>query len=132
MLLLKYLLLSAGIAMFVIAAGILTYDAYLLLAYQRRRLHADPAAGTPGAAPALRWRTSVALVMLAWAPLLVSAGIVIVPSGMAGVRLSQTKGTLAGTLYPGVHFVTPLIERVELFNTRDQLFTTGISEDSLA
>src|SRR6202165_732063 len=56
----------------------------------------------------------------------------IVPSGMAGVRVSQTKGTLAGTLYPGVHFVLPLIERVELFNTRDQLFTTGISEDSLA
>ncbi len=132
MLLLKYLLLSAGIAMFVIAAGILTYDAYLLIAYQRRRLHADPAGGTPGRAPAMRWRTSVALVMLAWAPLLVSAGIVIVPSGMAGVRVSQTRGTLAGTLYPGVHFVTPLIERVELFNTRDQLFTTGIDEDGLA
>jgi regulator of protease activity HflC (stomatin/prohibitin superfamily) len=132
MLLLKYLLLSAGIAMFVIAAGILTYDAYLLIAYQRRRLHADPAGGTPGPAPAMRWRTSVALVMLAWAPLLVSAGIVIVPSGMAGVRVSQTRGTLAGTLYPGVHFVTPLIERIELFNTRDQLFTTGIDEDGLA
>ena len=45
MLLLKYLLLTAGIAMFVIAAGILAYDAYLLLAYQRRRLHPDPEAG---------------------------------------------------------------------------------------
>jgi len=31
-----------------------------------------------------------------------------------------------------VHFVMPLVERVELFNTRDQLFTTGISEDGLA
>jgi len=136
MLLLKYLLLSAGIAMFVIAAAILSYDAYLLIAYQRRRLHPDPEAGAAGPAsglaPTVRWRTSVALVMLAWAPLLISAGIVIVPSGMAGVRVSQTKGTLAGTLYPGVHFVVPLVERVELFNTRDQLFTTGISEDSLA
>ena len=131
MLSLKYLLLSAGIAMFVIAAGILFYDAYLLIAWQRRRLHPDPEGGALGPAPAMRWRTSVALVMLAWAPLLVSAGIVIVPSGMAGVRVSQTKGTLAGTLYPGVHFVTPLVERVALFNTRDQLFTTGISEDSL-
>ena len=72
------------------------------------------------------------LVMLAWAPLLISAGIVIVPSGMAGVRVSQTKGTLAGTLYPGVHFVVPLVEHVELFNTRDQLFTTGIAEDGPA
>ena len=132
MLLLKYLLLSLGIAMFVIAAGILIYDAYLLIAWPRRRLHPDPEAGASGPAPAMRWRTSVALVMLAWAPLLISAGIVIVPSGMAGVRVSQTKGTLAGTLYPGVHFVMPLVERVELFNTRDQLFTTGISEDALA
>src|SRR5271157_6620835 len=132
MLLLKYLLLSAGIAMFVIAAGILSYDAYLLIAWQRRRLHPDPEGGAPGAAPNVRWRTPVALVMLAWAPLLISAGIVIVPSGMAGVRVSQTKGTLAGTLYPGVHFIVPLVERVELFNTRDQLFTTGITDDSLA
>src|SRR5271170_389337 len=133
MLLLKYLLLSAGIAMFVIAAGILSYDAYLLIAWQRRRLNPDPEAGAldRGSAPAIRWRTSVAFVMIAWAPLLISAAIVIVPSGMAGVRVSQTKGTLAGTLYPGVHFVTPLVERVALFNTRDQLFTTGISEDSL-
>jgi len=132
MLLLKYLLLSLGIAMFAIAAAILIYDAYLLMAWQRRRLHPDPEAGGPGPCPAIRWRTSVAFVMLAWAPLLISAGIVIVPSGMAGVRVSQTKGTLAGTLYPGVHFVMPLVERVELFNTRDQLFTTGISEDALA
>jgi regulator of protease activity HflC (stomatin/prohibitin superfamily) len=131
MLLLKYLLLSAGIAMFVIAAGILTYDAYLLLAWQRRRWNLDPSAA-PGLVPTVRWRTPVALVMLALAPLLISAGIVIVPSGMAGVRVSQTKGTLAGTLYPGVHLVVPLVERVQLFNTRDQLFTTGISEDSLA
>jgi len=132
MLLLKYLLFYAGIAMFVIAAVILSYDAYLLIAWQRERRHPDPEAGAPGPAPAMRWRTSAAFAMLAWAPLLVSAGIVIVPSGMAGVRVSQTKGTLAGTLYPGVHLVVPLVERVELFNTRDQLFTTGMSEDALA
>ncbi len=128
--LVKYLLLSAGIAMFAIGAGILTYDAYLLIVHRRGRLSPE---GTtpPPPPPAFRWRTPIALVMLAWAPLLISAGIVIVPSGMAGVRVSQTKGTLAGTLYPGVHFVVPLVERVEMFNTRDQLFTTGITEDGL-
>jgi regulator of protease activity HflC (stomatin/prohibitin superfamily) len=131
MLFVKYLLLSAGIAMFVIAAGILTYDAYLLIAYRRGRLHPEGTTPLP-LPPAFRWRTGVALVMLAWAPQVVSAGIVIVPSGMAGVRVSQTKGTLAGTLYPGVHFIVPLVERVEMFNTRDQLFTTGITEDGLA
>ena len=105
MLWLKYLLLSAGIAMFAIAAGILTCDAYLLIVWQRRRSNLDPEAGAPGLSPSpgpnpkVRWRTSVALVMLAWAPLLISAGIVIVPSGMAGVRVGQTKGTPAETLY---------------------------------
>jgi regulator of protease activity HflC (stomatin/prohibitin superfamily) len=131
MLLIKYLLLSAGIAMFLIAAGILAFDAYGWLAWRRRRLELDPAAGAPEASPAIHWRTPVALVMLAWAPLLLSVGLVIVPSGMAGVRVSQTRGTLPGTLYPGVHFIVPLVERVELFNTRDQLFTTGGSEESL-
>lgn len=131
MLFVKYLLLCAGIAMFVIAAAILAYDAYLLVAYRRRLLKPEAPAPTEPE-PAVRWRTPVALVMLAWAPLLVSASIVIVPAGMAGVRVSQTKGTLAGTLYPGVHFVMPMVEHVELFNTRDQLFTTGVTEDSLA
>ena len=129
MLFVKYLLLTAGIAMFVIAAGILSYDAYLLITYRRRLLLPD--VPNTGVEPPIRWRTSAALVMLAWAPILISAGIVIVSAGEAGVRVSQTQGTLAGTLYPGVHFVTPLIEHVETFNTRDQLFTTGISEDSL-
>ncbi len=134
MLLLKYLLLYGGIATFVIAAGILAYDACLLFAYQHQRLNpgTDPERGALGPAPRWRWRTSAALVMLAWAPILISAGIVVVPSGMAGVRVSQIRGTLAGTLYPGVHFVTPLVEHVDLFNTRDQLFTTGISEEGLA
>lgn len=130
MLFVKYLLLGVGTAMFVIAAAILAYDAYLFIAYRRRLLH--PVEGTaPEPEPSVRWRTPVALVMLAWAPLLISAAIVIVPAGMAGVRVSQTRGTLAGTLYPGVHFVVPMVERVELFNTRDQLFTTGVTEDSL-
>jgi regulator of protease activity HflC (stomatin/prohibitin superfamily) len=130
MLLVKYLLLYAGIAMFVIAAAILAYDAYLLIAYRHRLPY--PEGSTPGPDPAVRWRTPVALVMLAWAPLLISAAIIIVPAGMAGVRVSQTRGTLAGTLYPGVHIVMPMVERVELFNTRDQLFTTGVTEDLLA
>src|SRR6266436_1611261 len=56
--------------------------------------------------------------------------IVVVPSGMGGVRISQTSGTLPGTLYPGAHFLTPLAESVALFDTRDQLFTTGAVESS--
>ncbi len=103
----KYWLLSAGIAMFVIAAGVFTYDAYLLIAYRRRRSNFAPERGAPGPAPGpaprlaptSRWRTTVALVMLAWAPLLISAGLVIVSSGTVGAHVTQTKGTLGGTLH---------------------------------
>ena len=76
MLSLRHLLLGTGIAMFVIAAGILTCDAYLLLADRRGRWNFDPETGTPGPAQVACWRTPVALVMLAWAPLLVLAGMV--------------------------------------------------------
>jgi regulator of protease activity HflC (stomatin/prohibitin superfamily) len=79
--------------------------------------------------PQLRWRASLALALLAWGPLLVAFSIVVIPSGTAGVRVSQTSGTLPGTLYPGVHVITPLIEDVALFDTRDQIFTTGTLED---
>ena len=127
MLFLKYLLMTGGIAMMVVAAGILTYDLSKEVRY-RRAMGAEGAVALP-VPPAIRWRTSVVLAMLAWAPILIALSIVVVPSGLAGVRVSQTQGTLAGTLYPGVHVVAPLLERVDLFDTRDQLFTTGSIED---
>ena len=123
MLFVKYLLMTSGIGMILAAVGILSYDVYLELRYRRAMATAGPDQRLPIAQ--MRWRTSLALAMLAWAPLLLALSIVVVPSGMAGVRVSQTKGTLAGTLYPGVHFVAPLLESVALFDTRDQLFTTG-------
>ena len=65
--LLKCWLLSAGIAMFIIAAGIFTYDVFLLIAYQRRGSNFDPERGMSGSAsrlaPTPHWRTTVALVM---------------------------------------------------------------------
>jgi hypothetical protein len=41
--------------------------------------------------------------------LLPGLSIVVVPSGTAGVRVSQVSGTLGGTIYPGTHFVSPLV-----------------------
>jgi len=123
MLFLKYLLMWGGIGMILAAAGMLTYDVYLEMLYRRAGAAAGPE--PLPAAPEIRWRSTVALALAAWGPILLALGIVVVPAGMAGVRVSQTSGTLAGTLYPGVHFVTPLVENVVLFDTRDQLFTTG-------
>ena len=130
MLALKYLLITGGFGMILAAVSILAYDLYRELLY-RKALAAEGGGALP-APPQLRWRTSLAFGLLAWGPILLAFSIIVVPSGMAGVRVSQTSGTLPGTLYPGVHFVTPLVEDVALFDTRDQVFTTGISEDGKA
>jgi regulator of protease activity HflC (stomatin/prohibitin superfamily) len=94
-----------------------------------RRALAIPGTTALPPLPQWRWRTSLALALLAWGPILLAFSIVVVPSGMAGIRISQTSGTVPGALYPGVHFVIPLVEEVALFDTRDQVFTTGVSED---
>jgi regulator of protease activity HflC (stomatin/prohibitin superfamily) len=128
MLTFKYLLMTGGVGMMIAALGILAYDLYLYYHKILQRGALQTADGT-GAVPVIRWRTSLALAMLAWGPLLVAFSIVVVPSGMAGVRVSQMSGTIPGTLYAGAHLVVPLVEDVALFDTRDQIFTTGMSED---
>jgi regulator of protease activity HflC (stomatin/prohibitin superfamily) len=110
------------------AIGILARDFYLEIKYKQSLTTAD----TGSIPPAIHWRPALALALLAWGPILLGLGIVVVPSGMGGVRVSQTSGTLPGTLYPGAHFVTPLAESVALFDTRDQLFTTGAVENAKA
>jgi regulator of protease activity HflC (stomatin/prohibitin superfamily) len=114
MLFIKYLLVAGGVTLFVSAATVLITDIYR-------------AFRSPVPAP-IRWRVAGRLAVLGTLPLLPALSIVVVPSGMAGVRVSQISGTLGGTLYPGVHFVTPLVQHVELFNVRDQIFSTDASE----
>ena len=126
MLVFKYLLMLAGVGLIVVAVAIVVYDMFLKMQYRR-----SVAAGVELAEPEpIRWKMTVVLFALAWAPMLIAASIAVVPSGAAGVRVSETSGTLPGTLYPGVHFVTPVLERVETFDTRDKLFTTGVTDDS--
>ncbi|MBV8052810.1 MAG: hypothetical protein JOZ80_16605 [Acidobacteriaceae bacterium] len=126
MLALKHILLTCGVAMIAAAAGILIYD--LRREWQHRLALA---AGTPEppSAPPVRWRTSLALVLLAWGPILLAVGIVVVPSGMAGVLISQIQGAPVGTLDPGAHLAIPFAQNIDLFDTRDQLYTTGATED---
>ena len=49
---------------------------------------------------------------------------------MGGIRISQLAGTLPGTLYPGAHFIVPLVDSVELFDLRDHLFTAGLGQEN--
>ena len=127
MLAFKYLLMTIGVGLLVAGLSLLAYDFWLIVQYKRAAASDTETLTT--APPPIRWRMSVALIALAWAPMLIALSFVVVPSGMAGVRISQTRGTEAGTLYPGVHMIVPLVEDVQTFDLRDKLFTTGVVED---
>ena len=122
----KYLLMTIGLGLLIAGISVLAYDLWLMFQYRRA---AASGAETLTAPQPVRWRMTVALIALAWAPMLIALSFVVVPSGMAGVRISQTRGTEAGTLYPGVHLIIPLVEDVQLFDLRDKIFTTGLVED---
>lgn len=122
MLLLKYLTLIAGFGMFVFAAAIVIYDFYRAEEYRRLLEKGEGEKATPP--KPVRWKSAGKLVVLAWIPLLLGSSLVVVPSGMAGVRVSQWSGTRPGTLYPGVHVIKPLVERVALYDIRDRIFST--------
>ena len=130
MLALKMLLMVAGVLMLAAALGIPLYGIWIRIRTARR----DAAGGAEltehelMVSREIAWRGPLALALVACLPLLVAASIVVVPSGMGGVRVSQIRGTIPGTLYPGVHFVTPLVESVETFSLRDHLFTADFLE----
>ena len=155
MLFLKFVLLLAALGLLPTAAGIVAYDIYLSFELNRlleRRRPKDAAGPTGGAEPragaefagtppapaghripaqprrAIRWGFAAKLILLAGAASFVRASIVVVPDGMAAVRISQISGVLPGTLYSGMHLIFPLTQRVEYYDVRDRMFFTGSTE----
>src|ERR1035438_4045522 len=135
MIALKMLLTVAGVLLLAAALGIPLYQLVLRILSARRKAAEATEPGQRELAKTeiepveIPWRGPLALVLVACLPLLVAASIVVVPSGMGGVRVSQIGGTMPGTLYPGLHFVTPFVESIETFDLRDHLFTAGIVEE---
>ena len=123
MLALKLLLTVAGTLMMATALAIPLFT--LVKLWLRSRSMDEGASPEPIKIP---WRGPLALALTGCLPLLVAASIVVVPSGMGAVRVSQIRGTEPGTMYPGMHIITPLMESVEMFDLRDHLFTAGIVE----
>jgi len=123
---LKYVLIVAGVLSLLAACGITLFDLWLKVIYQRKLERGGEGMTVPGE---IRWRASLAMAIAACVPLLIGQSIVVVPVGMGAVRISQIRGTLPGTLYSGVHFVSPLTESVATFDLRDKLFTTGAALD---
>src|SRR2546425_10884078 len=113
MLLLKYLLLAAGIGPFAGAAAIIAYDVYV--AAQLRRLLGGGEAAEPGAEPArpvslirpVRWSVAGKLAGLAWLPPLLGLRIVVVPDGTAGAGGSPTLGGRPGGALSRQQFLPP-------------------------
>ena len=122
MLALKMLLTIAGMVLLTTAFGLPLYALWLRIQNARRTARGDETVVEPKEIP---WRTAVGLVIVACLPMLVAGSIVVVPSGMGGVRISQIEGTLPGTLYPGVHFITPLVDSVQIFDSTRSHFHRG-------
>src|SRR5579863_9807490 len=131
MLALRWLLMAAGVAMFGTAAGVVAYDVYLAMQFQKVMGSGEPgAAEKAGASLPIRWPLAAKLFGWAWAPLLVAMSLTTVPEGSGGVRISQISGVQQGTLYPGVHLVVPFVQRVAVYDLRDHLFTTNAVSDA--
>ena len=126
MIALKLLLTVAGVLLLAAALAIPTYSLVLRIRIMRRKAAGETEIPEPDP---IVWRMPIALALVACLPLLIASSIIVVPSGMGGVRVSQVSGTQPGTLFPGVHFVTPLIDSVQTYDLRDHLFTAGMAEE---
>jgi len=72
-----------------------------------------------------RWRMPSRLVLLSLVPLLAGLSIAVFrPEWRASV--SQISGTLPRRCNPGLHLVVPLVQSVETYDLRDQMFETSI------
>jgi regulator of protease activity HflC (stomatin/prohibitin superfamily) len=130
MLPLKYLLLTMGWGLLGWAAAVALKNFNKVVQFHRQaRIHIAPE--NRPAKPQLNWTTAKWAFLGAWLPLILASGIVVVPSGMGGVRVSQASGTRSGTLYPGVHWITPLMDSVVLYDLRDQVLTTSSGKDGM-
>jgi len=127
MLALKFLLMAVGIGLFGTALAVVAYDVYTA-ARLRWLLEQSGAEGGPAEKRPfgpVRWRLAQQLALAGVLPVLLALSIAVVPDGTAGIRVSQFSGARPGTLYPGVHFLTPLVDEIVLFDTREQVYTTA-------
>ena len=77
---LKWLLMAASFAMFGTAAGVVAYDVYLAMQFQKLMGSGEPgAAGQAGPRRPMRWSLAIKLLGWAWAPLLLALSMVFVP-----------------------------------------------------
>jgi len=140
MLFLKFMLIAGCFGLFASVAGVVLYDIYLAYELDRflRRRQNQPtdtsllgavAATTPPVVPLrrrreIRWNAAAKLGITAAISGLLGVSILVIPDGYAGIRISQLFGVRPGTLYAGTHLIVPLVDRAQLFDIRDRVFST--------
>lgn len=105
MLLLKFMLLCTGIGMVAAAAALAIRDWKL---------------NKP-----VNWGLSGKIALASLPAILFAMAIAVVPPGEAGLRVSQFGGVRPDTLYPGVYWIWPFIERIEQIEIRDRVYNTA-------
>src|ERR1700678_183429 len=159
MLLLRCLLFVISFGLVAIAIAVVLYDVYLAFELDRvlrRSADASLPATLSGSEPTqqepagpvntaasttpvslrrnpngvIRWSSAAKFLIIAAALSLLGKSIFVVPDGHAAVRISQISGVRPGTLYAGTHVVAPLIERAELYDIRDKVFSTTATENA--
>jgi len=158
MLFLRFLFFAISATFVAVAVGLVIYDVFLAFELGRllRSDERPPGKGEEGhssetpvsAAPppvaalgaiqspvriartrrAIRWAPAAKLVVAAALTALAGCSILVVPDGEAAVRISQISGVRPGTLYAGTHFILPLIDRAQLYDVRDKVFSTSAAE----
>src|SRR5438128_6930462 len=136
MLALKYFLMLLGAGLFGSAGALVAYD--IFLSEQLRRLLSrdkrDESGAEVGALARrpfrpVRWRLALELLAAGTLAMLITESIAVIPDGAAGVRISQISGARPGTLYAGVHVITPLVDSVAVYDTREQVYSTVAAEN---
>ncbi|HYA63558.1 MAG TPA: SPFH domain-containing protein [Candidatus Sulfotelmatobacter sp.] len=134
MLALKFLLMILGVGLFGSAAVVVAYDVYVAARLRWLLEQSGAQGGAEGITSIqrrpfgpVRWELARNLVLAGILPVLLALSIAVVPDGFAGIRVSQFSGVRPGTLYPGVHFLTPFIDQIILYDTREQVYTTAAS-----
>jgi regulator of protease activity HflC (stomatin/prohibitin superfamily) len=135
---LKFFLTILGIGLFGSAASFVAYDVYLAsrLRWLLQRSAAPSEEGAAAIQPRpfgpVRWTLAQKLALAGILPILLALSIAVVPDGFAGIRVSQLSGVRRGTLYPGVHLLTPLIDSIVLYDTREQVYSTSANNGTKA
>lgn len=125
-----------GAGLFGSAGALVAYDVYL--SEQLRRLLSRNKVDESGADVGplarrpfrpVRWRLALQLAGAGALLLLITESFAVIPDGAAGVRVSEFWGARQGTLYPGMHLITPLVDSIAIYDTREQVYSTVAAEN---